>query len=67
MHRRKPDHVHTKSPRPYGEVNFAFKKLIQLSIDEELAKKALDRAWLPDPDLRLFSGGETATPSPTPG
>jgi Putative metallopeptidase len=50
----------------YGEVNFAFKKLIQPSIDEELAKKVLDRAWLPDPNIRLFGGGETATPSPTP-
>jgi hypothetical protein len=63
VHSRKPDHVHTKSPRPYGEVNFAFKKLIQLSIDEGLAKKV----GLPGPHIRLFSGGETATPSPTPG
>jgi hypothetical protein len=49
----------------YGEVNFAYKKLIEPSVDAEVAKKVLDRAWMPDPNIRLFAGGRDATP-PTP-
>ena len=51
-------------PSEYGEVNFAYKKLIEPSVDAEVAKKVLDRAWMPDPHIRLFGGGETASPSP---
>jgi Putative metallopeptidase len=51
-------------PSEYGEVNFAYKKLIEPSVDAEVAKRVLDRAWMPDPHIRLFGGGETAAPSP---
>jgi hypothetical protein len=58
----------------YGEVNFAYKKLIEPSVDAEVAKKVLDREWMPDPNIRLFGGGrgetppspDTAAPSATP-
>ena len=48
----------------YGEVNFAYKKLIEPSVDAEVAKKVLDRAWMPDPNIRLFGGGRAETPPP---
>jgi hypothetical protein len=41
----------------FAEANFAFKTLIAPSIDEELGKKVLNKDWLPDPDVHLFSGG----------
>jgi hypothetical protein len=41
----------------FAEANYAFKKLIAPSIDEELGKKVLDKDWLPNPDVHLFSGG----------
>jgi Putative metallopeptidase len=47
----------------FGEANFAYKKLIEPSVDQELAKKVLDKNWLPDPNVHLFSGGETSVPS----
>jgi hypothetical protein len=50
----------------YGEVNFAYKKLIAPYVDEEVAKKVLDKAWMPDPHIRLFRGGGTEPPPPTP-
>jgi hypothetical protein len=43
-------------PSEYGEVNFAYKKLIEPSVDAEVAKRVLDRAWMPDPHIRLFGG-----------
>jgi hypothetical protein len=49
----------------YGEANFAYKKLIEPSIDQELAEKVLDKNWLPDPNVHLFSGGQTSVPSST--
>jgi hypothetical protein len=48
----------------YGELNFAYKKLIEPSVDAEVAKKVLDRAWMPDPNIRLFGGGRAETPPP---
>jgi hypothetical protein len=41
-------------PMEFGEVTFAFKKLIEPSVDEELGKKVMDKAWLPNPHIRLF-------------
>jgi hypothetical protein len=49
----------------FSEANFAYKKLIEPSVDQELAKKVLDKNWLPDPNVHLFSGGETSVPSST--
>jgi hypothetical protein len=49
----------------FGEANFAYKKLIEPSIDQELGKKVLDKNWLPDPNVHLFSGGETSVPPST--
>jgi hypothetical protein len=49
-------------PMEFGEVNFAFKKLIEPSIDEELGKKAMDKTWLPNPHIRLFPSPRLSPP-----
>jgi hypothetical protein len=46
----------------YGEVNFAFEKLFDPLIDQELEKKVMDRTWLPHPNVHLFKGGEVSAP-----
>jgi len=46
----------------FGEVNFAFNKLIMPAIDEELGKKAMDKAWLSNPHVRLFPSPRLSPP-----
>jgi hypothetical protein len=51
----------------YDEVNYAFGKLLAPYMDEQLAKKALDKTWLPDANIRLLQSDvllhAPATPS----
>jgi hypothetical protein len=51
----------------YGEVDYAFGKLLAPYMDEQLAKKVLDKTWLPNANIRLLQSDvplhAPATPS----